>query len=161
MPFVYTDQLTTAGNLTTNGTANTETEALFLKPGATRSIYLAAVALAGKAAAVTQLSALVLRFIKWGTASTGGTTLTMVAKDAGQQAATATSGSAPTSGTTRTQGGPIVACGASSPGPGWNSGGNLDSMFSLAAGNAGSISAMSSGAAVSMPYEVSLEHWEL
>jgi len=57
MPYVYTDSLATAGNLTTNGTANTETETLFLKPGSTRSVYLAAVQLGGKGAAVTQLAA--------------------------------------------------------------------------------------------------------
>ena len=95
MPFVYTDSLATAGNLTTNGTANTETETLFLKPGSTRSLYLAMAQIIGKGGAVTQLSAIVMRGIKWGTASTGGTTLASVNKDS--VATTITSGSRPTS----------------------------------------------------------------
>lgn len=158
MPFVYTDSLATAGNLTTNGTANTETETFFLKPGATRSPYLAAIQIGGKGAAVTQLAAIALRVMKWGTASTAGTTLAMVAKDAAGPAATITSGSRPTLGTTRTNAGPIVSCGATSPNQ-WIAL-NPDHMVSLAAGNAGSISGQDVGAAVSMPFEFSLENQE-
>ncbi|HEU4727674.1 MAG TPA: hypothetical protein VFT22_07290 [Kofleriaceae bacterium] len=159
MPFVYTDQLATPGNLTTSGTPNTETEAFFLKPGSTRSLYLAAVQIGGKGGGVTQLSGISLRVFKWGTASTAGTALSIVAKDASMPAATITGSSRPTSGTTRTNAGPIVTCGATSPGVPWVAL-NPDHMVSLAAGNAGSISAMDSGAVASMPYEFSLEHQE-
>lgn len=159
MPYVYNDSLATAGNLTTNGTANTETETLFLKPGSTRSLYLAAVQLTGKGAAVTQLASVAVRFMKWGTASTSGTGLASIAKDGSAPATTITSGSRPTAGTTRTNAGPIVGCGAASAGPGWAAI-NPDHMVGLAAGNAGSISAQDVGTAVSMPFEINLEHQE-
>jgi hypothetical protein len=158
MPFVYTDSLATAGNLTTNGTANTETETFFLKPGSTRSIYLAAVQVGGKGNNVTQLNAIALRFMKWATASTSGTSLASIAKDGSAPATTTTSGSRPTAGATRTNAGPIVSCGATSPNQ-WMAL-NQDHMVSLAAGNAGSISAQDVGTLASMPFEFSLEHQE-
>lgn len=158
MPYVYMDSLATAGNLTTNGTANTETETLFLKPGSTRSLYLAAVQLGGKGAAVTQLAAIAVRFMKWGTASTAGTALAIVAREASMPSTTITGASRPTAGTTRTNGGPIITCGATSPNQ-WIAL-NPDHMFGIAAGNAGSISAQDVGAAVSMPFEIGCEHQE-
>jgi hypothetical protein len=158
MPFVYTDSLATAGNLTTNGTANTETETCFLKPGTTASTYLAAAQMGGKGGALVQLSAVVIRFLKWVTASTAGTTLASVGKIGGEPTSTITSGSRPTSGATRTNVGPIISSGASSPNQ-WQAI-NQDHMIGIRASNAGSISAMDSGAAVSMPFEFSLEHQE-
>lgn len=158
MPFVYTDQLATPGNLTTNASGNTETETTFLKPGANNPIYLQLVSVGGKGAAQTTLNAVALRGFKWGTASTGGTALSSVARDARAPSATATSGSRPTSGTTRTNGGPIVSCGVTSPGL-WQTN-DMDSMFTIAAGNAGSISFMDVGASASLTFEFSLEHRE-
>lgn len=156
--FAYSDSLATAGNITTNGTANTETETFFLKPGSTRSLYLAAMQIGGKGAAVTQLSAIAVRVMKWGTASTAGTGLAIVAKDGSAPSTTITGASRPTAGTTRTNSGPILTCGATSPNQ-WIAL-NPDHMVSLAAGNAGSISAQDVGAAVSMPFEFNLEHQE-
>ncbi len=156
--FAYTDSLATAGNITTNGTANTETETFFLKPGSTRSLYLATIQIGGKGAAVTQLAGIVLRVMKWGTASTSGTGLALIAKDGSAPTTTITGASRPTAGTTRTNAGPIITCGATSPNQ-WIAL-NPDHMVSLAAGNAGSISAQDAGAAVSMPFEFSLEHQE-
>jgi len=158
MPYVYTDSLATAGNLTTSGTANTETETLFLKPGTTRSLYLSAVQIGGKDAAVTQLAAVGVRFMKWGTASTSGTGLAIVAREASMPATTITGASRPTAGTTRTNGGPIITCGATSPNQ-WIAL-NPDHMFGINASNAGSISAQDVGAAVSMPFEIACEHQE-
>lgn len=156
--FAYTDSLATAGNITTNGTANTETETWFLKPGSTRSTYLAAIQMGGKGAAVTQLAAIAMRVMKWGTASTSGTGLALIAKDGSAPSAVTTGASRPTAGTTRTNAGPIVTCGATSPNQ-WIAL-NPDHMVAMAAGNAGSISAQDVGAAVSMPFEFSLEHQE-
>lgn len=158
MPFIYTDSLATPGNLTTNGTANTETETFFLKPGATRSVYLAMVMIGGKGAAVTTLSAIALRIMKWGTASTAGTGLALVPKDASMPAAVTTGASRPTLGTTRTNAGPIITCGATSPNQ-WVAL-NPDHMVSMAAGNAGSISGQDVGSSVSMLFEFALEHQE-
>lgn len=156
--FAYSDSLATAGNLTTNGTANTETETFFLKPGSTRSLYLAAIQIGGKGASITSLAAIVLRVMKWGTASTSGTGLALIAKDASAPSTTITGASRPTAGTTRTNAGPIITCGATSPNQ-WTAL-NPDHMVVLAAGNAGSISGQDAGAAVSMPFELNLEHQE-
>ena len=157
MPFIYDVSLATAGNLTTNGTANTETEAFFLKPGTTRSLYLAMVMIGGKGAAVTTLSAIALRIMKWGTASTSGTGLAIVGRD-GSPATTITGASRPTLGTTRTNAGPIITCGATSPNQ-WTAL-NPDHMISLGASNAGSISGQDVGSSVSMLFEFALEHQE-
>lgn len=159
MPYVYTDSLATPGVLTTSGTANTETETFFLKPGSTRSLYMVALFAGGKAAGATQLSAGALRVAKWGTASTGGTTLSSIAKpDSSSPSTTITSGSRPTSGTTRTNAGPIVTF--SQSGPNFWQALNVDHMVALAAGNAGSISALDHGSVASMPFEFSIEHQE-
>lgn len=156
--FAYNDSLATAGNLSTNATAPTETETFFLKPGTTRSLYLAAIQFGGKGAAVTTLSGLALRVIKYATASTAGTSLASVAKDGSSPATTITSGSRPTSGATRTNCGPIISCGATGSNQ-WMAI-NPDHMISLAASNAGSISAMDTGGSASMPFEFNLEHQE-
>lgn len=158
MPYVYSDQLATPGTLTTNASGNTETETAFLKPGSTRSLYLAFVQVAGKQAAATTLNAITLRTFKWGTASTGGTSLSSIAKDASSPSTTITSGSRPTSGTTRTNAGPIVSCGTTTKDL-WQSN-DPDHMTSLAAGNAGSISFMDTGASASLVFEPSFEHRE-
>ena len=157
MPFIYTDSLATAGNLTTNGTANTETETFFLKPGTTRSLYLAALKIGGKGAAITSLSAIAIRIMKWGTSSTAGTGLAIVGRD-GSPATTITGASRPTLGTTRTNIGPIVSCGATSPNE-WVAL-NPDHMISLGASNAGSLSGQDVGSAASLLFEFSLEHQE-
>jgi hypothetical protein len=158
MPFIYTDSLATAGNLTTSGSANTETETFFLKPGTTRSLYLAMAMIGGKGAAATSLSAISLRIMKWGTASTLGTGLAIVPKDGSMPATTITGASRPTSGTTRTNAGPIVSCGITSPNQ-WVAL-NPDHMVSLAASNAGSISGQDVGSSASMLFEFALEHQE-
>ena len=158
MPFFYTDSLATAGNLTANVTANTETETFFLKPGASRSPYVTLITLNGKNAALTALSGLVLRPIKWGTASTGGTSLASVGNDTSTPSATITSGSRPTSGTTRTQAGPIIGCGVSGANQ-WTAR-DYDDAISLPAGSAASISAMDSSSLASFLFEFSLKHAE-
>lgn len=158
MPFYYNDVLATAGNLTTNGTANTETETWFVKPGATRSPYVNLITLNGKNASLTALSSIELRLIKWSTASTSGTGLASVPKDPGAQAATITSGSRPTSGTTRTQAGPIIGCGVSGANQ-WIAR-DWDDSIMLPAGNAGSISCMDTGSIASLLFSFSLGHAE-
>lgn len=159
MPFMYTDQLATPGTLTTNASANTETDTFFLKPGSTRSIYLNGLALIGSNAAQTTLSAIKLRTAKFGTASTGGTTLSSVAGDPSMPSTTITSGSRPTAGTTRTNAGPIMGGGVSSGGTWWTN--DYDQMVSLAAGNAGSIDVFDVAAAASLVFEFSANHREM
>jgi hypothetical protein len=157
MPMVYTTSLATAGNLTTNGSANVETDAFFLKPGATRSAYLQAIYVAGKGAGLTAISGISFRVIKFATASTAGTGMTPSPKDPGMQAAAATAASRPTAGATRTNH-LAFGCGAAGPG-GWIAP-NQDSMIVAPAGNAGSIDMMDSSGTVSLAYEFSFEHQE-
>lgn len=158
MPFVYTDSLATAGNLTTNASANTETETFFLKPGSTRSTYLQLLKVMGKGAAATTLSAVELRCGKWGTASTAGTGLALIAKDASMPSVVSTGASRSTAGTTRTNAGPIISCGIT--------GNDLwrdydpDNMVSVAAGNAGSIFVADVGSSASMAFSFEAEHRE-
>jgi hypothetical protein len=153
---VYRSSLATAGNLTTNATPNTETEAFFLKPGTRNSVF-AAIAMIGKGAGLTQLSGIVMRIIKWGTASTAGTAITPSPVDPGMQAAKATAASRPTSGTTRTQG-LITGCSGTNLG-GWTMP-NVDAGIVLEGSAAGSISGLDASGTASLNYEFSFDHQE-
>jgi len=153
---VYTLSLATAGNLTTNGTANTETETLFIKPG-TRTCWLQSMLVQGKGAGLSLISGIIFRVIKWGTASTAGTAITPSPKDPGYQAAKHTAASRPTSGTTRTNR-MTFGCGAAGPGgfvAGY--GAPTDSMETAEGGAANSISVMDASGTISLAFEVSAE----
>lgn len=152
--FVYDDNLATAGNLTTNGSANTETETYFAKPGANRSLGLRRFDIGGKGAGLTSISGIVARIIQWATASTSGTSITPRPRDAGMPAAGHTAASRPTSGSTRTNG-PIITCGAASPNR-WEAVDD-DAVKRIAAGNAGSISVMDASGTVSLNFEFNAE----
>jgi hypothetical protein len=147
---VYGWSLATAGNLTTNATPNTETDAFFLKAGAGRSVGLQSVQLIG----LTAISGVVLRQIKLSTASTAGTSITGQPKDPQMSAHAATMASAPTIGTTRTNG-IVIGCGAAGPG-GWVAP-NVDSVITLSAGGAVSIDLVSASGTASLNYELSGE----
>ncbi len=102
MPFIYTVALATPGNLTTNGSANTETETFFVKAGSGRNVGVQKVDVQGKGAGLTAISGIAFRLNKWSTASTAGTSVTPAPRDPGMQAAKATAATRPTSGSTRT-----------------------------------------------------------
>ena len=156
MPLVYESSLATAGNSTTAGGVNTETDRFFLKAGV-RNAYFQSLQLQGKGALLSQISGLAMRMIKWGTASTLGTGITPSPKDSGAQAATATAASTPTSGTTRTNR-IIIGCGTTTPGQ-WMARDN-DACITLAGGGAPSIDGMDVSGAASLLFEFSFEHWE-
>jgi hypothetical protein len=153
---VYSCSLATAGNLTTNGTPNTETDAFFLKAGV-RNAALQSVQLIGKGAGLTAISGIVMRIVKFGTASTAGTGITPTPKDPGMQAAKATSASRPTAGSTRVNR-IITGCGAAGHG-GWVAP-NPDSMELLEGGGALSIDGMDASGTASLTYEFSFEFQE-
>jgi hypothetical protein len=155
MPFVYNAQLATPGTLTTNGSANTETETLFLKPGSTAPVYLQMLSVNGKGAASSTLSAVELRTGKWGTASTSGTALSFAPKDGSSTAAVSTGSSRSTAGTTRTNAGPIVSCSITGSNS-WRDN-DPDNMVSVRAGNAGSIFVADLGTSASMVFSFSAE----
>jgi len=156
MPLVYQSSLATAGNSTTSVTPATEIDRFFLKAGAANT-YLSEFLLQGKSALISQISGIAMRFIKWGTASTGGTPITPSPNDPGAQAATATAASTPTSGTTRTNR-MIVGCGTTTPGQ-WMAR-DQDSTIKLQGGGAPSIDGMDASGGASLPFEWSLAHWE-
>jgi hypothetical protein len=156
--FIYADQLATPGTLTTNGSANTATETGFLKPGANASVYLSKLYVGGAGQAQTTLSHVTVRGLAWGTASTGGTGFSLIARTKNAPATGITGASRSTAGTTRTNIGPIVTCGVSS-GNVWQTE-TIDSMPTLPAGNAGSLAFEDLGGAASMPFTFELEHRE-
>ncbi len=156
MPMIYTSSLATAGVLTTNGSANTETDTWFLKAGV-RNAALQAVYVLGRGAGLTSISGITFRIIKWSTASTAGTGITPTPKDPGMQAAKATAASRPTSGTTRVNR-LSFGCGAAGPG-GWVAP-NPDSVELMEGGGAFSIDSMDVSGTISLNFEFSFEHAE-
>jgi len=123
MPFVYALQsVQLATNFTTSGTANTEVDHCFIKPG-TRNIALISLLVGGKAAGLTAISGIAFRIKKWTTtAASGGTAAVPTPRDPGMQAAKATAGMSASAGVTAGTGGPTFLggclCGAAGPG-GW------------------------------------------
>lgn len=156
MPMVYSCSLATAGSLTTNGSANTETDAWFLKAGV-RNAALQSMYVIGKGAGLTAISGIAFRIIKFTTASTAGTGMTPTPKDPGMQAAKATSASRPTAGSTRVN---RIAFGCGAAGPGGWVAPNPDSVEMLEGGGALSIDCMDVSGTVSLAYEFSLEFQE-
>lgn len=153
MPMVYTLSLATAGNTTTNGSASTENETFFVKAGV-RNCALQAMYVIGMGAGLTAISGITHRIIKWATASTAGTSITPAPKDPGMQAAKATSASAPTAGTTRTN---LLVFGSGAAGPGGWVAPNADSVFLLEGGGALSIDGTNISGTVSLPFGWSAE----
>ncbi len=152
MPFIYTVALATPGNLTTNGSANTETETFFVKAGSGRNVGVQKVDVQGKGAGLTAISGIAFRLNKWSTASTAGTSVTPAPRDPGMQAAKATAATRPTSGSTRTIG-PVFGCGAAGPG-GWVAE-TPDAILYMEAGGAQSISMQDVSGTVSLNFEFS------
>lgn len=153
MPMIYGISLATAGNLATNGSANTESPTCSIKPG-TRNVGLQSLYVLGKGAGLTAISGIIFRVIGWATASTAGTGITPTPKDPGMQAAKATVISAQTVGATRINH-LTFGCGAAGPG-GWVAP-NPDSLIYREGGNAGSTDVMNASGTVSLNYEFSGE----
>jgi hypothetical protein len=151
MPFAYGLTPATAGNLSTNAVANTETDTLFVKAGA-RDVRLASVVFTGKGAGLTALTAIAGRVCKFGTASTAGTGITPRPADPGAQAAKHTSASRPTAGATRTEVGIVFGCSQTGPG-GWAAR-DQDDMPMLEAAGAPSIDVMDVCGGTALNFEV-------
>lgn len=150
-------------NFTTSGTANTEIDALFIKPGATRCVSLTAISIQGKGANLTSLSGILQRVKKWtSTASAGGTGITPSPRDPGAQASKATAGQA-TAGVTPGTGGPVlqlvVGCSGSGPGS-WSYLNNPDVAVTLEGAATQSIDLFNISGAISMIHELSCDIME-
>ncbi len=148
-------------NFACNGTANTENDFFFVKPGASRAVSMLSVKVQGKGAALTALSGISIRMKTWtSTASTSvnGTSTTPAPKNKVLPAAVATAGMATvttantiTSGT----GGPNIVGYASmgASGPGGSVPINPDDAPSVDGGTTMSIDLFSSSPTVSLLYE--------
>jgi hypothetical protein len=163
MPFVYASvSAVVASYFTTSGTANTEVDHAFLKPG-TRNIVVNACYTGGKGAGLTAISGIAYRFKKWTTtASSGGTSLAPAARDPGMQAVKATSGAATGAGVTSGTGGPVYllafVSGAAGPG-GWVAP-NPDSGMVLEGSATQSIDLFTASGSTALNFEFSIEHIE-
>lgn len=144
---------------TTNGTANTENDCFFIKPGSTRNVSLQALFVHGKAAGLTAISGITFRLKKWTTtSSSAGTAITPSPNDIGMQAAKHTAAYSATTVTSGT-GGPTllgsIGCGAAGPG-GWTAV-NADSVKTLEAGDNKSIDVFNTAGTVSLNFEMQAE----
>lgn len=144
---------------TTNGTGGTENDAFFVKPGATREVYVCGVFPAGKANAATTISGITYRLKKWtSTASSAGTSITPSPKNTGFRASIHTAAYSATTLTSGT-GGPTLlmslGSGTSTPGPWFTD--NLDRAYDIDAAATQSIDIFNSSPAASQVFEVSVD----
>ncbi len=155
MPYGYVLQQATAavGGATTNGTTNTETDHLFIKPGNTR-VLINGLRLQGRGNALTTLNGLSCNFKNWTTASSGGTARTPAPVGIGANlAALATAATLPTAGT----GGGTYKGGFGCSGSGssfWTAQ-TPDQAIEMAGGYAGSVDLNS----VAIPVSLAFDWW--
>jgi hypothetical protein len=167
VPFVYfshTKQV--AENYTTSGTANTEIDFSFLKPGASRAAVIKSLLSQGKAAGLSALSGIVLRLKQWTTtASAAGTATTPAPKNNLAPACVATAGMGTGGGTaavTSGTGGPSLAGMASMgvSGPGAWAAQDADDVPTLDGGAAKSMDLFSASPTISLNFECGFSHQE-
>lgn len=167
MPFVYNVQSKTVSeNYTTSGTANTEIDVAFLKPGASRASALLALRVQGKGAGLTALSGIAFRLKQWtSTASSSGTSLAPTPVDKRAPAAVSTSSAGAGGGTaavTSGTGGPnlVGGCGCGASGPGGWVAVNPDAAITLDGGATMSTDLFSASGTVSMNFEFQMDFQE-
>lgn len=141
--------------VTTNGTTNTETDHLFVKPGNT-AVHVNGLRLQGMGNALTNLNGLSVNFKNWTTASTAGTAMTPrpTSIQAAVVALATAGGGAPTpgSGGGTYKGG--FGCSGSSPSF-WTAQ-TMDQWIDMAGAYVGSLDLYSTAVAVSLGF-----HWWL
>jgi len=162
--FLYSENsAVVATNFTTSGTANTEVDHLFIKPGV-RTIGLQAMYLGGKGAGLTAISGIAYRIKAARTTATtgGGSVITPTPKDPGAQAAKATcSGSASAGFTTPGTGFVYIGgCVSGAAGPGGWVAANGDSMPVCEGGANQSLDVFSASGTLSLNFELNVEHTE-
>lgn len=154
--FVYVDGIAVPGNFTTSGSANTEVDAMdFIAASTGTTVNLLAISCGGKSSGLTTLTAIELRVRKYGTASTAGTASSIVPVDPNVPAATHTSFTGPTAGSTATNMMSLVF-GAAGPG-GWVAP-NPDAMPKLkAASTTASMDILSTTGGTSLPFALTAQ----
>lgn len=160
MPFCYEiHSKNVAENYTTSATPNTEIDAAFIKPGASRMVNLIRLLVQGKAAALTALSGLGFRIKEWtSTASSSGTSITPGAVNPLNPAAVATAAAGAGGGTgavTSGTGGPTIVggCGCGASGPGVWQQENADAAIGLDGNVNKSIDVFAASGTASLNYE--------
>mgnify|MGYP001561522966 FL=1 len=160
MPFVYNVQSKAVSeNYATSGSANTEIDVAFLKPGATRAFGLIALRVQGKGAGLTALSGIAFRLKQYTTtASSAGTAITPQPVDKRAPAAVSTSSAGAAGGTgavTSGTGGPnlVGGCGCGASGPGGWVAPNPDGAIVLDGGATMSTDIFSSSGTASLNFE--------
>jgi hypothetical protein len=165
MPYYYS--VVPAADLTTNATANTNTDHLRAAVGATSEVMINALYLYGRASAATNISNTALKLLRASTASTVGTAFTPRTRSS--QAATGVAlvpalsvwSTAPTAGTFVAA--PDIEIGCLSAGAAYWMPYDPDAAIRLApagTGAAGNIDAVSQGTAASLLFRYSLEFYE-
>ena len=154
MPVGYALQSSTIAlaPFTTNGTTNTETDHLFIKPGAGAKVDINGLRLQGAGNALTTLNGLMVNFKNFTTASTSGTSMTPSPVNiAVAKASSATAAATPTpgSGGATYKGG----FGCSGSGPAFWTAQTPDQMIEMAAGYAGSVDMYSAAAALNLAFQ--------
>lgn len=152
--------------MTTSGSANTEIDFLFLKPGASRPLQVLALRVQGKGAGLTALSGISIRMKQWtSTASSGGTSTTPAPKNNLAPACVATAGMGAGGGTgavTSGTGGPSIVGYASmgASGPGGTVPINPDDVPTLDGNANKSVDLMSASPTVSLSFECEVDNQE-
>lgn len=157
MPLVYDTSLTAAGNSSTSGSINTETDRVSIQPGV-RNVRLRAIDLQGMGSGLNLVSGMSFGIVFNTTASTVGTTMTPAPKDVtGYIAALATVRSLPTAGSGRTN---RMVLGISTTGHLPWIPRDIDSQIEVPGGSAGSIDMFDFSGLASFPFRWSFEHQE-
>lgn len=156
MPMFYT--IVPGAIQTTNAAPLTANDCFFVKPGATRTVWVKAIYPEGRGALLTSISGITYRLEKWfTTASSAGTAVTPSPNDPGYQASLHTSAWAVATVTSGT-GGPtlMLSIGSGTTSPGNWIAPTLDDAYALAAAANSSLDIFNASGAASLNFELSV-----
>jgi hypothetical protein len=162
MPFVYNLQSKMAAeNFATSGSANTEVDQSYIKPGATRAFALLTLRVQGKGAGLSTLSGIAFRLKYYPTTASSGSAVTPNPVDIRAPAAVATAGMA-SGGVVVGTGTPVLVggCGCSGSGPGGWVAPNPDAGIVLDGGQNKSLDLFSSSGSPGLNFEFQEEFQE-
>jgi hypothetical protein len=156
LPLFYT--IVPGAIQTTNATPLTANDCFFVKPGATRTVWVKAIFPEGRGAGLTSISGITYRLEKWfTTASSGGTAVTPSPNDPGYQASKHTAGWAVATVTSGT-GGPtlMLSIGSGTTSPGNWIAPTLDDAYALEAAATQSLDIFCASGTASLNFELSV-----
>lgn len=155
--FVY--NVASASNVSTNASANTDTDHLRYLTVTPRPCCIRSINLMGKDTGATSLTGIAVKFKRFATASTSGTGVTPQPRDPLSPAAKTTPFTTPTIGATPTV---ALALGFGRSGPGGWVAQDRDSEIQLDTngGANGNLDMISQSGGTSLPFEYSIDHAE-